>query len=157
MIAPKPAVSESDHGRQFNSSNINWPPAWSPRVIPFLTLDVGNSGTRLPGAMRNADLVTAKSDVPTAPGRIDTEASRNSESTLVGNAINNNSPDTDASVALRRGSIGTGDDADQAKESSGVAGELWLDTVSLRNWFQAYLAGEIARSSRATSQPHATF
>ncbi len=39
-----------------------------------------------------------------------------------------------------------------APRSSMVTGELWLDTLSLRNWIQRYLTGEISRSSRGSSR-----
>ena len=37
-------------------------------------------------------------------------------------------------------------------QSSSVAGELWLDTLSLRHWLQEFLTGEIGRSFRATNR-----
>jgi hypothetical protein len=36
--------------------------------------------------------------------------------------------------------------------SSRVAGELWLDTQPLRNWFQAYLSAEMWHTSRLTAR-----
>jgi hypothetical protein len=157
IIAPMPAVREPDHDRQLSSSNASRSPTWIPRVVPFLTPGIGDHGSRLPAAMREARLMTAKSDVPTALSKVNAEASRTSESALAGNTTNNTSPDTPVSAELRRDPIGISDDADQVKDSSQVTGELWLDTVSLRNWFQAYLAGEIARGSRTTNLSHTTF
>ncbi len=40
----------------------------------------------------------------------------------------------------------------QTAQSSNVTGELWLDTLSLREWLQTYLAGEFERASRAANQ-----
>ena len=157
VTAPKSTTSESYRDRALNSSNIARSPAWSPMVRPFLNPGIGDNGSRPPGAMPNTNQVRAKNRAPTTLGKIDTESSSISKSTLGGHATNKDPPDGDVSVAPHRGSIGTSDDLDQAKDSSGVAGELWLDTVSLRNWFQAYLASELAQSSRATNQSNAAF
>jgi hypothetical protein len=43
------------------------------------------------------------------------------------------------------------DSATSAVISSGVVGELWLDTLSLRDWLQAFLTGEIGRASQAVN------
>ncbi len=34
-------------------------------------------------------------------------------------------------------------------QTSGVTGEIWMDTLSLRDWLHAYLTSEIGRASRA--------
>jgi hypothetical protein len=158
-IAPRSAADEFGSDRLLNSSNINRFPSWSPRVRAFSTPGVGNKEPppRSPGAPRDTNPTTAKRHIPTTLGTIDGGSSVVSESAPIGNATKHNPSDTDDSVALHRGSIGAGDGDDQATESSGVTGELWLDTVSLRNWIQAYFVGEFARGSRATNQFNAAF
>ena len=39
-----------------------------------------------------------------------------------------------------------------ADQSSNLVGELWLDTLSLREWLQAYLAGEMGHALQATNR-----
>jgi hypothetical protein len=38
-------------------------------------------------------------------------------------------------------------------QSSTIAGELWLDTMSLREWLQAYLTQEMRHASQAANRP----
>jgi hypothetical protein len=46
----------------------------------------------------------------------------------------------------------TDDGSGSNAQSSSVGGELWLDTVCLRDWLQAYLSDETARAARAPSR-----
>ena len=46
----------------------------------------------------------------------------------------------------------SGHDFAPISNSSAIAGELWLDTLSLRDWLQNYLTGEIGRASLATNR-----
>lgn len=48
------------------------------------------------------------------------------------------------------GSTPQSGNAASVSQPSGVAGELWLDTLSLRDWLHSYLTGEVLRSSQAT-------
>ncbi len=42
-----------------------------------------------------------------------------------------------------------------ADRSTSIVGELWLDTLSLREWLHAYLTGEMRHASQAANRPGA--
>jgi hypothetical protein len=42
-------------------------------------------------------------------------------------------------------------------QSPGVVGELWIDTISLRERLQAYLTGEMGHALQATGRFGASF
>jgi hypothetical protein len=42
-------------------------------------------------------------------------------------------------------------------QPSSISGELWLDTLSLRDWLHSYLTGEVMRSSQARNQVDGAF
>ena len=44
------------------------------------------------------------------------------------------------------------DAATGSSKSASVAGELWLDTLSLRDWLLSYLSDEIARTDNARNR-----
>jgi hypothetical protein len=151
--------SKFDRGHLVDSNSIGRSPTAGPRVIACSARSDVDNGfpSSLSGRLRNSD--PSKATIPGQPdlSKAYTGPASRSDPGLVGGATNTESSDAGESTAARRGSSGTGGDTDRAAESSGVAGELWLDAVSLRNWFQAYLAGETARNSRATKQPNVAF
>jgi hypothetical protein len=49
------------------------------------------------------------------------------------------------------------DNKTSAVQSLDVVGELWLDTLALRDWLRVYLTDEIGRASRATNRTGASF
>jgi hypothetical protein len=44
------------------------------------------------------------------------------------------------------------EDSQALDKSSNLVGELWLDTLSLREWLQTYLTGEMGHALQATSR-----
>lgn len=69
----------------------------------------------------------------------------------------NQSQEMDEPVADNSGAVQTDDNTFSETEPSGVAGELWLDTLPLRNWFQVYLSTEIRHASPAVIRTQSVF
>lgn len=55
------------------------------------------------------------------------------------------------SIFDKSDAISSRDNMNSVVPSSSVVGELWLDTLSLRDWLNAFLTGEIGRAFRATN------
>jgi hypothetical protein len=49
------------------------------------------------------------------------------------------------------------EDTVAASQSSGVAGELWIDTLSLREWLQAHLTAQVRQASYTANLADSTF
>jgi len=64
-------------------------------------------------------------------------------------AINDVTLVSHKAVPEERGSAQRDNTAVSTTQSSNVVGELWLDTLSLRDWLREYLSTESGRSSRA--------
>jgi hypothetical protein len=59
-------------------------------------------------------------------------------------------PYTAESASVTPKDSGSGESA--SAQSSGMVGEIWMDTLSLREWLHAYLTGEIGRATRAQTR-----
>jgi hypothetical protein len=64
-----------------------------------------------------------------------------------GGPVNLVSSDSGRSAPGRPGEAQSDNDIAATPSAAAVGGELWLDTLSLRDWLQNYLTGEIGRAS----------
>jgi len=153
------AFGKRDYDRPFDSGRIERPPGRDPKFGRFAISGVANnkSPLSLPRPLRNSNSSNPASCVRNTLDKINTESSDIPRSTSGGSAPSDNRSGVNDVANNHLDSTGKSDDADQVVEPSSPAGELWLDTASLQNWFQTYLAGEMARSSRATNQPNVAF
>jgi hypothetical protein len=99
----------------------------------------GQSKVKLATPMERSSISQKKlpSTMPAAPGLSILERSYDTTSKRSVSSV---------SSPMRAASVST-----SSIQSSGVSGELWLDTLSLRDWLHAYLTNEIGRASRTVN------
>jgi hypothetical protein len=110
--------------------------------------------------------VTVRKATPTLGARLpepmaSTRATLNKHSPTVSNAIGmaplrrgtgGAFPKSNEPALGESGSASPHDNTISADQSSNTVGELWLDTLSLRDWLQAYLTNEMGRASHAANR-----
>jgi hypothetical protein len=105
-------------------------------------------------AVHEAEFPTTKGSLPTAFN--DYIRRRTGPERRISFSGGGKSGDPSDASSEGSGAIGlaSADDGTDSIPLSGVTGELWLDTLLLRNWLQTYLSTEMKHASRGRDQVH---
>jgi hypothetical protein len=153
-----PAMDGLNHGRRLDLVSASLPQhaTFRPRVRETAKIEHVHAGIRLAKTVPHPALSKppSYSGAPTGKGSDPAaEPSRFAQFLSARNA-----PMAAKAPAERAtGSTPAENSGPTVAESSSVTGELWLDTISLREWLHSYLTGELTRSSLGSGVAGGTF
>ena len=146
----RPAIGESE--------NNPWH-SWNNAADASGTLNIRRNRLKSPNPTKslNPDFSKSANRDPAARDNVPDGFARMRTSAAVADPAADSTSEVNGLQASHVGPTSIDDAANTSGQQSPIVGELWLDAISLRDWFHTYLTDEIGRSTRTTNRAEIMF